>query len=132
MLRLLFVILLTASGISCLPQANTPSSQSLFSAVKNNDLKELKILLDRGADPNAYDDDSDHVLMYAALYSSPDCMQLLLEKGSNANARNKLDETALMWAVHDADKIKLLLKHGADINAKAGSGNTALLIASVG
>jgi ankyrin repeat protein len=34
--------------------------------------------------------------------------------------------------VHDIAKVKLLLQHGADINAKAKSGNTALLIAAVG
>jgi ankyrin repeat protein len=37
-----------------------------------------------------------------------------------------------MWAVHDLQKIKLLIKYGADINAKANTGNTPLLIACVG
>ena len=59
-------------------------------------------------------------------------MQLLIEKGSNVNAKNKIDETALMWSVHDLAKMKLLIEHGADVNAKAKTGNTPLLIASVG
>jgi uncharacterized protein len=116
----------------CILQLKAQPSKSLFTAVKNNDIQELKSLLGQGADPNSYDDDSDHVLMQAALYASVNCMQLLLEKGSDPNAVNKVGETALMWCVDDPGKIKLLLRHGADINAKAKSGNTALLIACVG
>jgi ankyrin repeat protein len=36
-----------------------------------------------------------------------------------------------MWSVHDLSKMKLLISHGADVNAKASSGNTPLLIACV-
>ena len=107
-------------------------SSKIFAAVRNNDIKEVTTLLDQGVDPNSYDEDGDHLLMYATLFSSPDCMQLLLEKGSDANAKNKLGETALMWGIQDLAKMKLLIQHGADVNAKAKSGNTPLLIASVG
>src|SRR5262249_24837001 len=40
--------------------------------------------------------------------------------------------TALMWCTNDINKMKLLVGHGAEINAKAKSGNSALLIASIG
>ena len=115
----------------CLLSAQPPSSK-IFEAVKNNSIKEVRSLLDQKADPNSVDEDGDHLLMYAALYSSVDCMALLIEKGSNVNAKNKLDETTLMWAVHDLAKMKLLIQHGADVNAKAKTGNTPLLIAAVG
>src|SRR6187200_730843 len=115
----------------CLLSAQPPSSK-IFEAVKNNSIKEVRSLLDQKADPNSVDEDGDHLLMHAALYSSVDCMQLLIEKGSNVNAKNNLDETALMWSVHDPAKMKLLIQHGADVNAKAKTGNTPLLIASVG
>ena len=104
----------------------------IFDAVKVNDITIVRSLLEQGIDPNSYDEDGDHLLMYAALYSSIDCMKLLLEKGSNPNAKNGLDETALMWCLHDPAKMKLLIQHSADVNAKAKSGNTSLLIASVG
>jgi ankyrin repeat protein len=70
--------------------------------------------------------------MNAALYASTEIMELLLKNGANARAINKDGETALMWAVHDLEKIKLLIKHGAEVNAKANTGNTPLLIACVG
>ena len=125
------LLLFLSVSCICLLNAQTASSK-IFNAVKNNDLKEVRSLLDQGADPNSFDEDGDHLLMYATLYSSPDCMSLLIEKGSNVNAKNKLDETALMWSVHDLSKMKLLIQHGANTNARATSGNTPLLISSVG
>ena len=125
------LLIFLSFGCICILNAQRTSSK-IFSAVKNNDLKDVRSLLDQGADPNSYDEDGDHLLMFAALYSSADCMQLLIEKGSNVNARNKIDETALMWAVHDLLKLKLLIQHGADVNARAKSGNTPLLITAVG
>lgn len=130
MVKFLLVIFLSFSSYFVLN--GQTSTAKIFAAVKNNDSKELKPLLDQGADPNSYDEDGDHLLMYAALYSSIDYMQLLIEKGSKVNAKNALDETALMWAVHDLAKMKLLIQNGADVNAKAKTGNTALLIASIG
>ena len=130
MTKYLLLIFLSI-GCMCILNAQTASSK-ILSAVRNNDLKDVRSLLDQGADPNSYDEDGDHLLMLAALYSSADCMQLLIEKGSNVNAKNKIDETALMWAVPDLAKMKLLIERGADVNTKAKSGNTPLLIASVG
>jgi len=129
MLKLFLSAFLFTSSFYLL-NAQTASSK-IFAAVRNNDIKEVKALLDNGSDPNSFDEDGDHILMFAALYASADCMQLLIEKGSNVNAKNKLDETALMWSVHDLSKMKLLIRYGADVNAKASSGNTSLLIASV-
>src|SRR5687767_9987397 len=86
MLKISLAIFLSVSSI-CISNAQTSSSK-IFSTVKNNDIKELKTLFDQGADPNSYDEDGDHLLMYAALYSSIDCMQVLIEKGCNVNAKN--------------------------------------------
>jgi uncharacterized protein len=100
-------------------EARAQSSQVLFEAVRSNDLEKARSLLDKGADPNSYDSDSDHILMNAALYSSADMMRLLLEKGSNPNAVNREKETPLMWSTNDIDKIRLLLQHGADVNVRS-------------
>jgi len=130
MRKLTLIVFLCISSISAL-NAQT-SSLKIFEAVKNNDLIEVKSLLEKGTDANSVDEDGDLLLMYATLYSSVDCMALLIENGCNVNAKNKIDETALMWAIHDLAKMKLLIQHGADVNAKAKSGNTPLLIAAVG
>src|SRR5678809_61138 len=129
MRKLGLIVFLFICSISAL---NAQTTSKTFEAVRNNDLKEVKSLLEKGADPNSADEDGDHLLMYATLYSSIDCMKILIEKGADINAKNNLDETALMWSVHDIEKLKFLIANGADVNAKAKSGNTPLLIASVG
>lgn len=118
----------------CLFFIQTASAQNtaLFEAIRNNNIKELKILLERGADPNAYDDDSDNVLINAALYASADCMKILLDKKANPNLKNKFGQTPLMLCTNEKDKMKLLLDYGADIEARSNSNNTALLIACIG
>jgi ankyrin repeat protein len=128
--RLVIFSVLVAAGLF-IQKANA-QTPALFDAVKNNNIKEVKLLLDKGADPNAIDDDSDNVLINATLFASKECMKVLLEKKASTNFKNKFGQTALMCCTHDLDKLKLLLQYGADINAKANSGNTTLLIACVG
>ncbi|MES1221544.1 MAG: ankyrin repeat domain-containing protein [Bacteroidota bacterium] len=113
-------------------QSVNAQSPSLIEAVRSNSIKEVQSLLNKGADPNTYDDDSDNVLINAALYASADCMELLLQKKANPNLKNKLGQTPLMLCTHEPGKMKLLVKYGADINARSNSNNTPLLIACVG
>jgi len=104
---------------------------TISDAVKDNDLNQVKLLLNKGANPNAYDDDSDNVLINAALFASTDCMQLLLQNKANPNLKNKYGQTPLMFCTSDLDKMKLLLQYGANINDTALSGNNAFMIACI-
>jgi ankyrin repeat protein len=104
---------------------------TLFDAVKSNNIKEVKLLLDKGANPNAYDEDSDNVLINATLFASADCMKLLLQNKANPNLKNKYGEMPLMFCTSDLNKMKLLLHYGADINDTSQSGNNALMIACI-
>jgi ankyrin repeat protein len=113
--------------------AISQSTHPLFIAVKNNDIKKVKSLLDDPkVDVNILDDDSDNILMSAALYAQPEIMELLLKKGIKVNGRNKAGQTALMWSANERDKLELLLKYGANIKDTSNSGNTVLLIGCVG
>jgi ankyrin repeat protein len=60
----------------------------------------------------------------------PGDMQLLLTNGADPNAWNDAGATALMWAVDDLEKTKLLVRHRADVNARSFDGRTPLLIAA--
>jgi ankyrin repeat protein len=108
------------------------SLPSLLTAIKANNISEVSRLIENGSSLSVVDNDSDNVLMYAALYASEDCMKLLLEKGANPNAKNKLGETALIWSVQDIKRVRLLIQYGADVNVVTGQGNTPLLAGCVG
>jgi ankyrin repeat protein len=106
------------------------SFDKLYSAIRANDLRQMKTLLDEGVLANAEGPDGITPLMAAAEIGSADAMKMLIDHHADINARNASGSTALMWSVTDAKKVRLLLDHGADVNVVARSGRTALIIAS--
>ncbi|MEO8403194.1 MAG: ankyrin repeat domain-containing protein [Chitinophagaceae bacterium] len=128
LLRLSILITILLCGANSFSQTISP----LLQAIKNNKLKEVNSLSKKGANISVKDEDGDNVLMYAALYSTADCMELLLKKGADPNAKNNLGETAMLWSINDTEKMKVLVRYHADVNAKTITGNTALIAACVG
>jgi ankyrin repeat protein len=57
--------------------------------------------------------------MQAALNSDREMMQLLLQRGADVHARGVYDATALLRALHDPNKVELLLHHGARVDERA-------------
>ncbi len=104
--------------------------ERFYSAIRGNNLAELKVLLDQKAGANVADDHEITPLMYAAENGSLEAMRLLLDSGADVNAQNAYGSTALMWSVSDPAKVRLLLDHGAQVNTAARSGRTALIIAA--
>src|SRR5438128_624744 len=72
----------------------------------------------------------DTPLMYAAVYSTPACIELLLDRGADPNARDKRGGTALMRSVRDLEKVRMLVDRGADVDAKSDLGVRALMVAA--
>jgi ankyrin repeat protein len=68
--------------------------------------------------------------MYAVLYSDAETLEKLLNKGADPNVRNDEKATALMWAATDLAKARVLLAHGADVNAVSADFRTPLTIAA--
>lgn len=71
-------------------------------------------------------------LLQAAAYGSTEEILAILNSGIDVNARNPgSNETALMTASGGGkiDNVKLLLAHGAQVNAKNAEGGTPLLVA---
>ena len=106
------------------------SFDKLYSAIRSNDLRQIRTLLDSGVSANELGPDGITPLMVSAEIGSVDAMKLLVDRQADVNAKNTAGSTALMWSVTDPKKVRLLLDHGADVNVAARSGRTALIIAS--
>ena len=74
--------------------------------------------------------DEDAEWMRAALFGSAAALKRLLDTGMKPDMKTREGTTALMLAAHDLEKVKLLIGRGADVNARAASGFTALMVAS--
>jgi hypothetical protein len=69
-------------------------------------------------------------LMAAALYGDSALVKRLVAVGGHVDATSPGGATALMWAVPDTAKMRVLLDAGADADARTDDGRTALVIAS--
>ena len=68
--------------------------------------------------------------MYAVLYRDAATLKQLLKQGADPNKANDANATALMWAANDLEKTRLLLDHGANVNARSDELRTPLMIAA--
>lgn len=125
-------------------QKNARDSQ-LIHAVRAGEIKQVRVLLDRGADPNVNvyeqypvlapfksligkgEDFAFPALLYALLNGHIEITHALLEKGADPNAHDNFDVPALRWAVrlNDTGLVEALLRRGAWVNART-QGQTAL------
>jgi ankyrin repeat protein len=105
---------------------------ALTKAAGRGDLEMVRLFLDRRAPPNAKDWSGSTALIEASVRGQKGhlaVIELLLQKGANIDAKDKLRWTALMWSVwySHLEVVKTLLAKGADVNAMDGAGTTAVM-----
>ena len=118
------------------PIAQLGCSAWIFACRRGN-LSMVRLLLDRGADPNAVETDGGLTpLMVSLLF--PEIIRILFEHGADPNRPFPDGSTALLDLVQSRQEgncmeaITVLLGHAADPNlAHATTGETALMIAAV-
>lgn len=105
----------------------------LMNAVQyGGSVETIKLLLKKGADLNAKDNDGWHPLQLAAKRGDVEIVRLLLENGAKVNATNDYGATALESAAYRGyvDIVKLLVENGANVNAKDKYKLTPLMLAA--
>jgi ankyrin repeat protein len=129
-MRIKFIIACAALCFAGIAAGAGESQDKLYPAIRANDLRQMKAVLDQGVSANVEGPDGITPLMAAAEAGSLNAMKMLLDRHADVNARNTFGSTALMLSVTDAKKVRLLLDHGADVNVVARSGRTALIVAA--
>ena len=104
-----------------------------FLSIMEGDTATVKGFIDAGMSPNVKRPGLGHSPLYASVLGHHDEMALMfIELGGDVNFKDENQATPLIWAAGNCQSIplvKALVEAGADVNAKAKGGGTALIIA---
>ena len=101
--------------------------------VAGQDLNTVKSLLNETTDLTAQDADGNTALHLAAVKSTEDVIEFLLDNGADRNIANDFQQSPFLLALgytRDLNIVKLLYKNSADLTVQDERGNTALHIAA--
>ena len=101
---------------------------SLIIAANEGKINAVKLLLDRGADPNLRDETGASALYCAANWGKVNVVKLLLDRGADPNLKDGIEDTALHHAARDGHDhvVRVLLEARADPNITSEDGDTSL------
>ena len=123
--RVLVALLLFAVAVS----GQEPPGERYYQAIRTNDLPALRSLV-RHSGVETRGSLGQTPLMVAVAFGSTEAVELLLAAGADPNAATSSGATALHWARGDAAKTRLLIEHGAAVNARSQIGRTPLMVAT--
>ena len=121
--------LLSLKGVkSLINDTNHQSLTPIHEAVKNSNLKAIKLLIKHGAKVNSKNESNVTPLHSAAMKTNIEIVEILIKNGSKINAQDKNGYTPMHCAAMkvQVEIIRLLWKHGGDTNIKDKSGRTPL------
>lgn len=99
----------------------------LMTAAMDNNVDELRVLIEEGADIHEADSEGTTALHWAVYYGSYEAAEFLVAQGADPNTVDMYESTPLMNAVfaEDIRLVKLLIENGADVSYADSEGNTA-------
>jgi len=104
--------------------------EELLEAIRNNNLEEVKRLIEAGANPKGNDPSTKVLtpLIYAAMQGNIPIAMLLIDKGADVNQKNSFGYTPLHTAAshNNLDMVKYLLSRRANANIKNWSNDLPL------
>jgi ankyrin repeat protein len=111
----------------------TSRTTPMLGAFKFGDADVIRTLLELGAPVDFADGNQITMLSRSVLNHELELAKMLIARGANVNATDKLGMTPLLWAASsdfgDPAMVELLLKSGAKADAKNRDGRTALELA---
>ncbi len=129
-------LLFRHAGLACLGMALFVNlrAQDVHSAASKGDTQMVLEALKAGADVNSVDKYGGTPLMTAARWANTDMIRFLLKHGATVDSpRSEAGRTALLvtCAYYGGSEIcRMLIDAGADVNATAADGTTALMLAA--
>jgi hypothetical protein len=106
----------------------------VFEAARHDDDKTIREYLAEGFSPNVRNPRGDTLLIVAAYNDSPHIVATLLAHPQiEIEARNRMGLTAISAAAFKGfeEPLRLLIQHGANVNAANGSRQTAIMFAAL-
>ena len=130
----LISLLLENGAVAVVNKRDKSNQTPLLLAMGRDWFKLSRILIDRGADANAENNDSKtplHILSDSRVHNddSLDLLWVLLKRGAAVNKRDKNNETPLLLAMGRGwlKLARILLEHGAEANVKKNTNRKTLL-----
>ncbi|SRR6266480_4072142 len=106
---------------------------ALMAGANSGNVDVVRLLLARGADARARGPSGWSTLMFAAGSGAAEIAQLLMDKGASVHAPPAEDGSTVVIAAairRSPSLLRVLSKHGADVNGKRTDGRTALILAA--
>lgn len=127
-----FLIFVVVSLLLYFAMQRLSESHNLVKAIAKNDLNEVNLLINAGADINATDTSGATPLWLASKLGATKIVESLLVKGANPNQIMPDGSTALFYPVlaGQTETVRVLLEHGADTNIPNKQGWTPLFLAA--
>ena len=99
----------------------------LIEAARTNDVAQVKVLLERGVDPESRDESGHTALHFAAGYGYAEVAQTLVDHGADVDAVGNIGNTPLLIAAQEGhtEVARILVDNGANIDAEDEFGGTS-------